>query len=119
MATGPYHKWLGIPPDQQPASHYRLLAIEQFESDADVIDGAAERQTVYLRTLQTGPDAELAEQLLSEVAAARVCSRFAQALPMSNSRSSASRRSARRAIAPERCRLARLVHRAIGPGSWQ
>ena len=44
MATGPYHKWLGIVPDQQPASHYRLLAIEEFESDADVIDGAAEEQ---------------------------------------------------------------------------
>ena len=22
MATGPYHKWLGIPTDQHPASHY-------------------------------------------------------------------------------------------------
>ena len=37
--------------------------------DADVIDGSAERQTVYLRTFQTGPDAELAERLLNEVAA--------------------------------------------------
>ena len=32
----PYHKWLGIPPDQQPAHHYRLLGIGLFESDADV-----------------------------------------------------------------------------------
>ena len=30
----------------------------------DAIEGAAERQTVYLRTFQTGPDAELAERLL-------------------------------------------------------
>ena len=69
----PYHKWLGIPPDQQPVSHYRLLGIEDFESDADVIEGAAEHQTVYLRTFQTGPNSELAERLLNEVSAARIC----------------------------------------------
>ena len=62
MATGPYHKWLGIPPEEQPPDHYRLLSVPQFEPDADVIEGAAERQTVYLRTFQTGPDAELAER---------------------------------------------------------
>jgi len=73
MATGPYHKWLGIPPEEQPPNHYRLLGVPQFESDADVIDGAAEQRTIYLRTFQTGPDAELAERLLNEVAAARVC----------------------------------------------
>jgi hypothetical protein len=64
MATGPNHKWLGIPEDEQPPNHYRLLSVPQFEPDADVIEGAAERQTVYLRTFQTGPDAELAERLL-------------------------------------------------------
>ena len=24
-AIDPYHKWLGIPPHEQPANHYRLL----------------------------------------------------------------------------------------------
>jgi hypothetical protein len=33
----PYHKWLGILPKDQPPHHYRLLAIEPFESDPDVI----------------------------------------------------------------------------------
>mgnify|MGYP001446848472 CR=1 FL=1 len=33
----PYHKWLGIPPHDQPADHYRLLGIERFENDVDVI----------------------------------------------------------------------------------
>jgi len=42
----PYHQWLGIP--------------------------AAERQTVFLRTLQIGPQSELAERILNEVARARV-----------------------------------------------
>ena len=26
----PYYKWLGIPIDQQPADHYRLLGLERF-----------------------------------------------------------------------------------------
>ena len=68
----PYHKWLGIPPEEQPVSYYRLLGIAPFEMDADVIETAAERQTLLLRTLQTGPNSELAERLLNEVSAARV-----------------------------------------------
>jgi curved DNA-binding protein CbpA len=69
----PYHIWLGIPPEDQPPNHYRLLGIPELESDPDVIDAAAERQTIYLRTFQTGDQAKLAEQLLNEVSAARVC----------------------------------------------
>ena len=29
MAFDPYHIWLGIPPEDQPPSHYRLLAIPE------------------------------------------------------------------------------------------
>ncbi|MFP6618453.1 MAG: hypothetical protein VB877_03835 [Pirellulaceae bacterium] len=68
----PYHKWLGIPLDEQPASYYRLLGIAEYESDLDVIESAAERQMNYLRTFQTGPNFELAERLLNEVSEARV-----------------------------------------------
>ena len=32
----PYHRWLGIPPREQPPNHYRLLGIDLFEADADV-----------------------------------------------------------------------------------
>lgn len=28
----PYHKWLGIPPEEQPPHYYRLLGIKLFES---------------------------------------------------------------------------------------
>jgi chemotaxis protein histidine kinase CheA len=69
----PYHIWLGIPPQDQPPSHYRLLGIPELESNPDVIDGAAEQRTIYLRTFQTGDQVELAEQLLNEVSAARIC----------------------------------------------
>jgi hypothetical protein len=74
MATfDPYHIWLGIPPEDQPPSYYRILGIPELESNPDVIDTAAERQTLLLRTFQTGPNAELAERLLNEVSEARVC----------------------------------------------
>ena len=46
----PYHKWLGIPPDEQPANHYRLLGLELFESDRDVIDSASLEQIAHIRT---------------------------------------------------------------------
>ena len=70
-AFDPYHKWLGIPPAEQPADYYRLLGISLFEQDADVIDNAAQRQISHLRTFAIGPNADLSQQLLNEVAVAR------------------------------------------------
>ena len=68
----PYHKWLGIPLGEQPPNHYRLLGVPLWEPDPEVIKAAAERRTFFLRTFQIGPQAELAEKLLNEVARARV-----------------------------------------------
>ena len=39
-AFDPYHRWLGIPPDEQPPHHYRLLGINAFETDPEVIRDA-------------------------------------------------------------------------------
>ena len=69
----PYHKWLGIPPEEQPPSHYRLLGIKDFETDPDVIEAAADQRMGHLRRYQTSRHAELSQQLLNEVAAARIC----------------------------------------------
>ena len=69
----PYHKWLAIPPTEQPPNLYRLLALNLFEGDADVIDSAANARMIHLRSLQTGPHAELTQRLLNEIAAARLC----------------------------------------------
>ena len=69
----PYHVWLGIPLKDQPANYYRLLSLDLFEADGDVIDSAADRQTAHLRTFQSGKHGELTQRLLNEVAAARVC----------------------------------------------
>jgi serine/threonine protein kinase len=69
----PYYRWLGIPPEEQPPDHYRLLGIPRFEPNLDVISAAADRQAGYLRTLHTDEQPALAQMLLNRVTAARVC----------------------------------------------
>lgn len=68
-----YHRWLGIPPDEQPPNHYRLLGIPLLEASAEVIENAANQRMGHLRTFQTGKHAADSQRLLNEVAAARVC----------------------------------------------
>jgi len=69
----PLYEWLSIPPAEQPPHHYRLLGIELFESDADVIDTAAERQMSFVRKFQTGKRACHTQPLLNKLAAAKLC----------------------------------------------
>lgn len=69
----PYHKWLGISPKDQPPNHYRLLAIELFENDLDVIEGAADRQMAHVRTFQTGQNSAASQRILNELSAAKLC----------------------------------------------
>ena len=77
MATSdkfdPYHKWFGIPPSQQPPSHYRLLGLELFEPDREVIDAAANQRIAYLQDIAAGPHGDASQRLLNEVAFARRC----------------------------------------------
>ena len=73
QAFDAYHKWLGIPPDLQPPDHYRLLGLQTFESDPDVIQAVADQRMMQLRAYQTGKNSEWSQRLLNEVAAARVC----------------------------------------------
>ena len=65
--------WLGIPPGERPVNHYRLLGIEAFESNPEVIDNAADQRMLLLRTFQVGKYSDLSQKLLNEVAAAKVC----------------------------------------------
>ena len=73
VAYDPYYQWLGIAPKDQPPNHYRLLGIDRFEENLDVIDSAADRQTAHLRTFQIGKYSELSQRLLNEVAKAKIC----------------------------------------------
>ena len=68
----PYRKWLGIPPKDQPPNHYRLLGLETFESDLDLIEGGVERQMSFVRQYQSGEHAAEASKLLNELAIARL-----------------------------------------------
>ncbi|MFO0901819.1 MAG: hypothetical protein U0939_02395 [Pirellulales bacterium] len=73
MSFDAYYQWLGIPPREQPPNHYRLLGLELFESNPDVISHAADRQMVHLRSFQNSKQALLSQRLLNEVSAARLC----------------------------------------------
>ena len=73
-AFDPYHKWLGIPPKDQPPNHYRLLGITLFEADREVIEATANRQMSYLQELSSGAEQiDEAQKLLGEVSRARIC----------------------------------------------
>jgi hypothetical protein len=69
----PYHKWLGISAKDQPPNYYRLLGIDLFESDPDVIVATFNRQRAHLLTYQNGPYKEYAQRIMQEVIAARAC----------------------------------------------
>ncbi len=72
-AFDPYRKWLGIPPKDQPPNHYRLLAIELFEDDPDVIEAAADARMAHVRTYQTGQNSALSQKILNELSKAKLC----------------------------------------------
>ena len=68
----PYYKWLGIPPAEQPPNHYRLLGLNLFETDLEVISNAADQRMVHLRVYQTGKQSATSQRLLNEISTARV-----------------------------------------------
>ncbi|MGI9456090.1 MAG: hypothetical protein ACR2NU_05975 [Aeoliella sp.] len=68
----PYYRWLGIAALEQPPNHYRLLGLNLFESDSEVIALAADRQMSHIKSLATGEHATQSQQLLNELARARV-----------------------------------------------
>jgi PA14 domain len=72
-AFDPYYVWLGIPPKNQPPDHYRLLGIEQFETDPRVIESAADRQMAHIKTFQTGKNSADSQRILNHLSQARTC----------------------------------------------
>src|SRR5512142_158264 len=72
-AFNPYHKWLGISPQDQPPNHYRLLGIELFEADADVISNAADGRMAQVKNFQAGKYSAVSQRILNEISTAKVC----------------------------------------------
>jgi len=69
----PYYRWLGIRDKQRPPNHYRLLGLDLFEDNAEVISEAADRQMGHVRTHQNGQYSDISQELLNELAKAKVC----------------------------------------------
>lgn len=67
MSFDAYHKWLGIPPEQQPPHYYQLLGISVRETDREVIETAAQRQRSTIEENLHGPHRKAANQLLYEI----------------------------------------------------
>ena len=67
----PYLQWLGIPPEEQPPNHYRLLGIDLYEAVPAVIERAADQ--ALLQTSTIGRDSPDLERVLAAIAAARNC----------------------------------------------
>jgi hypothetical protein len=72
-AFDPYYTWLGIPPEDQPPDCYRLLGLQKYEDNVDVISHAADQRMGHLRTFQAGARAAISQRLLNELSQARVC----------------------------------------------
>lgn len=68
----PLHKWLGIPPSEQPPNDYRLLGLSNYEDDPEVIDSAADRDLTFLHNLTNGEHGDLAEELSNRISATRL-----------------------------------------------
>ena len=127
MATkfDPYHEWLGIPPAEQPATHYRLLGLKPFENDPSAVQSAAERQLVHVKTFQLGKQKLECQKLLNELTAAKLVLLdpnrrgaydvvLRSAAPASASRGSAVVPAAGSAAQPDRAQPADTDRRASG-----
>jgi hypothetical protein len=73
VSFDPYLNWLGIAPHEQPPNYYRLLGVVLFESNLDVIQQAASRQSLRVGAYHAGPQGEMCQQLLNEIAVAEFC----------------------------------------------
>lgn len=66
-----YHVLLDIPKGERPVTHYQLLGLEPGERDPEVIQRAADRRMVCLKSQQVGRHIKLVQRLLNEVATAK------------------------------------------------
>ena len=67
------HLWLGIPPEQQPANHYRLLGLADFESNLDAIEAAVDQRMGFVRQKAGGKQSAKSQEVLNLLSSARVC----------------------------------------------
>jgi hypothetical protein len=71
MTFDPYEQWLGIPPTDQPPTHYRLLGIDPHERDLEVITSAADRLSAHVRSVRTARELAVAQRVLKHILSAK------------------------------------------------
>jgi hypothetical protein len=69
----PYHSWLGIPAEEQPPNHYRLLGIPLFETNEDVIQNGLDQRMAHIKSFANGRHGAVSQRLLTELSQAGVC----------------------------------------------
>ena len=69
----PYYIWLGIPPDQQPPNHYRLLGLQSAEDDLGVVQNAVDRLRRHVQSFAGGEHQAAADEILGRIDSARLC----------------------------------------------
>lgn len=69
----PYFEWLGIEGGSQPPDHYRLLGLQQFESDTDLIGRAADTTMARVRRIRPGANLAAWSQVLDRLSVAKTC----------------------------------------------
>ncbi|QGJ70699.1 Hypothetical protein PBC10988_23970 [Planctomycetales bacterium 10988] len=69
----PYRDWLHltIADGEQPTA-YQLLGLKLFESDQEIIEEAADERMALIRNFQIGQRSDASQQLLNEIARAKV-----------------------------------------------
>jgi len=72
MAFDPYESWLGITAAHRPPTYYDLLGLSPFESDSETIENASLRRMSKVRQHQIGPQSDLSQEILAELARARL-----------------------------------------------
>ncbi len=69
----PYHSWLGIPAEEQPPNHYRLLGIPLFETNEDVIQNGLDQRMAHIKSFANGRHGAVSQRLLTKLSQAGVC----------------------------------------------
>ena len=69
----PYHKWLGISPDEQPPNHYRLLGISEFEANANLIEEAYDKAMLIVKQEEHGEHLGYVEPVAADLFRAKEC----------------------------------------------
>ena len=63
----PHHIWLGIPESEQPADHYRLLGLDQRETNAAAIDNAFESRQAQIALHLDSVQSQAARFVIAEL----------------------------------------------------